>query len=53
MDSTAQTAAGHNAKDSFGGMEFTWHAAVVQDAVQQSTPAGGGSGGGGYGGGGY
>jgi predicted lipoprotein with Yx(FWY)xxD motif len=54
MDSAPQTASGHNVKDSFGGMEFTWHAAVVQGAVAQSTPTGGGSGGGGgYGGGGY
>jgi len=49
LDSSDKPASGHNASDSFGGMDFTWHAVVVTGAGQ--TPPkddGNGSGGGGY-----
>jgi predicted lipoprotein with Yx(FWY)xxD motif len=49
MDETQRTASGNNAKDSFGGSDFTWHAAVVRDSPAKSTPKDDG----GYGGGGY
>jgi predicted lipoprotein with Yx(FWY)xxD motif len=43
LDTADKPASGHNAKDNFSGMDFTWHAAVVGPAQDS-----GGSGGGGY-----
>jgi len=48
MDSKDQPASGNNARDSFGGVDFTWHAIVVS-ASEQPTSGGGGYGGGGGG----
>ena len=45
-DSQDKPASGHNAKDSFGGVEFTWHAVIVS-ASDQPAPTGD-PGGGGY-----
>lgn len=52
LDSADQPASGHNATDSFGGVEFTWHAVVVNSSGQPApqTPGGGGYEGGGGGG---
>lgn len=44
FDSMDKPAAGHNAKDNFGGMDFTWHAAVVTPAQDNSGGSGGGGG---------
>lgn len=49
QDTPGQPAAGHNASDTFGGVNFTWHAAVIGGAGAQP-PANGGYGPG-YGGG--
>lgn len=49
LDTSDKPASGHNAKDNFSGMDFTWHAAVVGNAAP--APATGNDGG--YGGGGY
>jgi predicted lipoprotein with Yx(FWY)xxD motif len=43
LDTADKPASGHNARDNFGGMDFTWHAAVIGPAQDN----GGGSGGGG------
>lgn len=51
MDSKESPATGNNAKDSFGGVDFTWHAVIVSASNQP--PTSGGDGGYGGGGGGY
>jgi predicted lipoprotein with Yx(FWY)xxD motif len=50
MDTKDQPASGNNATDSFGGVDFTWHAVVVSAANQPPTSGndGGYGGGGGY-----
>ena len=50
LDSQDKPASGNNAKDSFGGTDFTWHAAVVKAGSQPpaTTDPGYGGGGGGY-----
>lgn len=54
LDSSDKPVSGHNATDSFGGVEFTWHAVVINGSgqPQQPNPGGGGydsdGGGGGY-----
>ncbi|HEU5475046.1 MAG TPA: hypothetical protein VFV67_30755 [Actinophytocola sp.] len=53
LDSPNKPSAGHNASDTFGGVDFTWHAAVVDGAALPQQPPkqddGGGYGrGGGY-----
>jgi predicted lipoprotein with Yx(FWY)xxD motif len=46
MDSADKPASGHNASDSFGGVNFTWHAVVLQAGAQPPKDDGYGSGGG-------
>jgi predicted lipoprotein with Yx(FWY)xxD motif len=50
MDTTAQPASGNNARDSFDGTAFIWHAAIVPSAssAPNTPPDDGGGGGGGY-----
>jgi predicted lipoprotein with Yx(FWY)xxD motif len=49
LDSKDKPAAGHNARDSFGGVDFTWHAVVIKaSGPAPTTTVDGGSGGGGY-----
>jgi predicted lipoprotein with Yx(FWY)xxD motif len=50
LDSPDKPTSGHNVTDSFGGVEFTWHAVVVEGSGQQPPPPSGGDDG--YGGGG-
>jgi predicted lipoprotein with Yx(FWY)xxD motif len=47
LDSQDKPASGHNANDSFGGVDFTWHAVIVSASDQPPSNDGG------YGGGGY
>jgi predicted lipoprotein with Yx(FWY)xxD motif len=48
LDSTDQPASGNNAKDSFGGVDFTWHAIVLNSSGPATSNDGGYGGGGGY-----
>jgi predicted lipoprotein with Yx(FWY)xxD motif len=48
MDSTDKPASGHNSSDSFGGVQFTWHAVVLQGSAQPPKNDDGYGGGGGY-----
>jgi predicted lipoprotein with Yx(FWY)xxD motif len=48
MDSADKPASGHNVSDDFGGVNFTWHAVVVEASGEQPPNNGGGYGGGGY-----
>lgn len=48
MDSQDKPASGNEAKDSFGGVDFTWHAVVVKASTPQPPKNGGGYDGGGY-----
>lgn len=52
LDSKDKPASGNNAKDSFGGVDFTWHAVIVSASAQPPTQTSGGydrgGGGGGY-----
>lgn len=45
LDRGAGEHRGDNAKDSFGGVNFTWHAAVTRAVAPSSAPSGGGYGG--------
>ena len=45
LDSQDKPASGHNAKDNFGGVDFTWHAAVVKAGAAPTTTGDGGYGG--------
>ena len=49
LDSQDKPASGNNARDSFGGVDFTWHAVIVKQTEQE--PTGGDDGGYGEGGG--
>ena len=51
MDSKDSPATGNNAKDSFGGVDFTWHVVIVSASEQPQTSTSGGYEGGGGGGG--
>jgi predicted lipoprotein with Yx(FWY)xxD motif len=53
LDSKDKPASGDRASDSFGGVDFTWHAVVIKAADQAPTPTGGDGGYGNGGGGGY
>lgn len=45
LDSMDKPASGNNAKDSFGGVDFTWHAAVVKPGSAPTPTDDGGYGG--------
>lgn len=46
LDTEDKPASGHNLTDTFEGVEFTWHAAVVSGDAEQTAPPEGGYGGG-------
>jgi predicted lipoprotein with Yx(FWY)xxD motif len=50
LDSQDKPVSGHNATDSFGGVDFAWHAVIVSasDAPAPTSDGGGYGGGGGY-----